>query len=369
MTRRRGWRLGVALAVATAVAVVVPAASQARQTGDPRAVLDAYLAHAGPGAALYAGAGAQAWTVTSGTASTTQHRPITPTEHFWAASQTKTFTAAVVLQLVDEGLVDLDAPVERYLPGVVAGNGHDGNAISVRQLLQHTSGISADYAGAQPRPDGTYAKEELVRAGLSHPPGTGYAYSNINYVLAGMLIERITGEPAGQVIAQRISEPLGLTGTAYPADGDRTLDAPFLPGYRGERVGPFFYWIDTTTSREPSFVSTAGAMTSTLTDLVAFERALAAGDVVSPGSLAEMRETVPVPQTKEFDYGLGLMHQTLSCGGEAWGHAGDLPSGHSSVTMVTDDGRFAALVTNTIVTSTAAPTRYQVIDAALCDGR
>ncbi|WP_205519092.1 serine hydrolase domain-containing protein [Streptomyces olivoreticuli] len=85
-------------------------------------------------------------------------------------SQTKTFVAAVVLQLVDEGKVSLDAPIERYLPGVVDGNGYDGNTITIRHLLQHTSGIPTNPLGKAPvNPDGTYTLSALVREGLSHP--------------------------------------------------------------------------------------------------------------------------------------------------------------------------------------------------------
>ena len=101
-----------------------------------------------------------------------------------------------------------------------------------------------------------------------------------------------------------------------------------------------------------------------MTDLVTFERALADGVLVSAATLAEMRE-LPAHSPA---YGLGLMHLDLSCGGEAWGHAGDLPTGHSSMTMVTDDGRYAAIVTNTMVATAAEPTRDDVVDAALCEG-
>jgi D-alanyl-D-alanine carboxypeptidase len=370
VNRQRGWRLGVGLAAAALVAVVVPAASQAQQAGheETQAALDAYRGHAGPGAAVYAGTGTDTWTVNSGSAVVGQNRPIDPGDHFRAASQTKTFTATVVLQLVDEGLVELDAPIERYLPGVVAGNGYDGNKISVRQLLQHTSGISTDYANAKPQ-NGVYPLAELVRAGLSHPPqfepGTSFGYSNVNYFVAGMLIEKITGQLVGDAITDRIITPLGLSGTRYPAPGDRSLAAPYLPGYTWQIA----FWVDTTNQLEPSYTHSAGAMISTQADLVTFERALAGGKVVSAESLAAMRETVPVPGIDEFDYGVGLMHKTLSCGGEAWGHAGDLATGHTSLTMVTDDGRFASLVTNTMVTSEDLPTRYGVVETALCDGR
>ncbi|MDN3241999.1 serine hydrolase domain-containing protein [Glycomyces tritici] len=370
MRRKFKWLLATALAVIAASAPAAPA--QAADHTRTQTLLQQYLQHGGPGAAVYAGDGIDAWTLTSGSASATADRPITPTDHFRAASQTKTFTAAVVLQLVDEGLVDLDAPIERYLPGVVAGNGYDGEAISVRQLLQHTSGVARDVNGAKPGADGTFSLAELVRAGLSRPPlfapGTGFGYSNVNYHLTGMLIERLTGRTVSEAITEQIIEPLNLTGTSFPGPGDRTLPAPHVPGYQGGRLGPFFYWYETTFNLEMSFAGSAGAITSTLTDLAAFQRALADGEVVSYETLAEMRETATTPAEFGDGYGLGLMRLELSCGGEAWGHAGDLTTGHSSVTMVTDDGRFASLMTNTIVWNSNEPTRYDVVDAALCEG-
>ena len=364
----RGLRVA-ALVLGAALLAPGHARAQTDERADVRAVLDQYRAHAGPGAAVHAGDETGTWQVTSGSASISVTRPIGAADHFRAASQTKTFTAVVVLQLVDEGLVELDAPIERYLPGVVSGN-YDGNAITVRQLLQHTSGIARDATNPRAKADGSYDLAELVRAGLANPPqfapGTGIGYSNVGYYVAGMLIERVTGQDVGTAFTTRIIEPLGLTRTMLPRPTDRSLPQPYVPGYGGGRLGPFFFWYDTTSNLEMSSVSTAGAMTSTLTDLAAFQLALADGEVVSPATLAEMRESIPFPGT-ELEYGLGLMRQTLSCGGEAWGHAGDLTTGHTSITMVTDDGRFASLVTNTIVTNATAPTRFDVIDAALCD--
>jgi D-alanyl-D-alanine carboxypeptidase len=357
-----------AVALAAMVALVVPAPAQAQQDhAATQAVLDRYLAHAGPGAAVHAGDDTGSWTVTSGVAVVNTNRAIAPTDHFRAASQTKTFTAVLVLQLVDDGLVDLDAPVERYLPGVVTGNGYDGNAISVRQLLNHTSGIARDAVNPTANQDGSYSLAELVRAGLTQAPlfapGAGWGYSNVNYYLAGMLVERLTGQPYDRLVTSRVIEALGLDDTVFPAPADRSLPEPYVPGYGGGRFPPFYFWYETTFTLEMSAVNSAGAMTSTQKDLVSFHLALEDGDLVSPAALAEMREVVP-----DTHYGLGLMHLPLSCGGEAWGHAGDLTTGHSSLTMVTSDGRFASLVTNTFVNNTDAPTRLDVIDSALCEG-
>ncbi|MFC7614511.1 serine hydrolase domain-containing protein [Actinokineospora soli] len=217
----------VAAALVLSAALVAPAQAQTDHA-DVKAVLDQYRSHAGPGAAVFAGDASGTWHVTSGTASISVTRPIGSGDHFRAASQTKTFTAVVVLQLVDEGRVELDAPIERYLPGVVAGNGYDGNAITVRQLLQHTAGIARDATNPRAQADGSYTLAELVRAGLANPPqfapGTSIGYSNVGYFIAGLLVERVTGKDVRTVFSERITVPLGLTGTSLP--GPPTAPSP-----------------------------------------------------------------------------------------------------------------------------------------------
>lgn len=360
-----------AAALAVAIAMVLPGAP-ARAAGheETQALLDQYRAQAGPGAAVHAGDAADSWTLSSGTAETLEQRPITEDDRFRIASQTKTFTAAVVLQLVDEGLVELDAPIDRYLPGVVEGDAYDGGAISVRQILQNTSGLPRDTLDPVAEPDGTYTDAELVRAALTQepqfPPGTDWGYSNVNYFVAGMLVAEVTGRTIGEAITERIVEPLGLTGTAFPEPGDRSLGEPYLPGYIGVRVGPILFWHEATFDHELSLWSGAAAMSSTMSDAAEFYRALAAGEVVSRESLEQMQTTVPTEQP-EVGYGLGLMSWELSCGGEAWGHVGDFTTGHTSATLATEDGRFASMVTNMYEFQTPDPSRGAVLDAALCE--
>ncbi|WP_091287799.1 serine hydrolase domain-containing protein [Amycolatopsis xylanica] len=354
--------------------MTVPAqAAPAADHADTQAVLDSYQANEGPGAAVHAGNRTSSWDLHSGTADITVKRPIGANDQFRIGSQTKTFTAVVVLQLVDEGKVELDAPIERYLPGVVSGNGYDGTKISVRQILQHTSGIARDANNPEPSPDGTYGLREVVRAGLTNPPqfapGTSWGYSNINFAVAGLLIEQVTGMAVGDAITARIIKPLGLTRTSYPRGGDRKLDGPYLPGYRGGRIGPFYYWADSTFSVELTLFATAGAMASTEQDMTTFTQALADGKLMSPAMRAQMRTTVPMIGWPAGNrYGLGLWQLDLSCGGQAWGHGGDLQTGHSSGTFATDDGRHAAVVSNgTLYVSNPRPTsRFKVIDSALC---
>ncbi|WP_434591441.1 serine hydrolase domain-containing protein [Streptomyces sp. A5-4] len=350
-------------------AVAVPGRARFRPAHDRAAIrtaLNAYQAETGPGAGLYAGDSSGAWTVTAGTGTVDACRPVRSTDHVRIGGQTKTFTAAVVLQLVDERRVVLDSPVGRYLPGVIDGNGHKGDVITVRQLLQHTSGAAVQEHPPFPEAgrDGGYTLAALVRAGLSRPPvsapGGAFQYSHTNYAILGMLIERVTGVSAAAAITGRIIEPLGLTRTAFPAAGDRSVPAPAVQGYIGARLGTSFFWTDVLTSVEPSLLGTAGAMISTQRDVTAFYRALLAGGVVSHAALAEMQRAIPVgPLTS---YGLGLTGFTLSCGATAWGHGGCL-AGHLTTTMVTADGRHASTVTNAAIDS---PKLMHVIDAALC---
>ncbi|MFE9749883.1 serine hydrolase domain-containing protein [Saccharothrix saharensis] len=348
-----------------AVTTPVPAVAAQDDHAATKAVLDRYQAQAGPGAAVHAGDDTGSWTLSSGTAQINQVRPITPTQHFRIGSQTKTFTAAVVLQLVDEGRVALDTPIGRYLPGVFTGN-YDGDVITVRQLMQHTSGMVRDVRDAAANADGSYSLAELVRSAMDEPaqfaPGAGMGYSNVAFLVLGLLVERLTGGTIRDRITTRVITPLGLTSTTFPAPGTRALADPYLPGYVGGRLGPFFFWTEGTTNTELTFWSSAGAMASTMVDMAKFYRALLDGQVMSPAALAEMRRTI----APDHSYGLGLSRVALPCGGEAWGHNGALANGHYSVTLTTDDGRFAALVTNGNVVE-SRPLSIEVLTTALCE--
>ncbi|MEU3820907.1 serine hydrolase domain-containing protein [Streptomyces sp. NPDC030392] len=340
------------------------------------AALKAFQAEAGPGAAVHAGDARGSWTLSAGTGTVNANRPIQADEHFRIGSQTKTFTAAVVLQLVDEGKVSLDAPIADYLPGVVTGNGYDGTRITVRHLLQHTGGLAAynPYPVTETpkaNPDGTYDLAESVRKGLSRPPvsapGAGITYSNTNYLVLGMLIEKVTQQPVHRAVTDRVIAPLGLSRTVFPAPGDRALPTPAVNGYHGVRVGGFFLWTPALTY-DPSLYSSAGAIISTLKDLTTFNQALLAGKVVSTAGLAEMRKIREVEPGSGSGLGLGLGKYTLSCGIAAWGHSGGVP-GYMSQTLVTEDGRHASVVTNVLFQVNRPDSTFTaLLDTALCEG-
>ncbi|MFG2568409.1 serine hydrolase domain-containing protein [Streptomyces sp. NPDC048567] len=277
-------------------------------------------------------------------------RPMPWNGRFRIGSATKTFTAAVVLQLVGEGRMSLDDTVERWLPGVVRGHGNDGRRITVRQLLRHTSGLrdvapevaalnsAAGYRAERLR---TYTPGELVRLAVSDaprfPPGRGWSYSNTNYVLAAMIIEEVTGRSWAREVKARIIRPLGLSGTSVPGTSPLVL-GPHAHGYAAFGTGE-----DTdVTTLDPSMAIGSGAIISTAHDLNRFYAALLGGRLLAPAQLAEMTDTVDAPELG-VRYGLGIAEIPLSCGGTYFGHRGEL-LGYTAWAGATADGRRSAAV-------------------------
>ncbi|MEU1424548.1 serine hydrolase domain-containing protein [Kitasatospora sp. NPDC005751] len=289
-----------------------------------------------------------------------------------AGSNTKTFTAVVVLQLVAEGKVGLDASVDTYLPGLLRGDGIDGRAITVRQLLQHTSGLP-DYMDAPALADFTtvqyryFEPRELLDGALVQkarfPAGSSWEYSNTNYLVAGLLVQKVTGRPVGEVITKRVIDRVGLRHTYFPAPGDTAVHEAHPHGYfRGSPDAPLVDY----TEMDASMAWAAGGIVSTNTDLNAFFAALLGGRLLPPAQLAEMRTTVPAELLGPgVRYGLGLQSKPLSCGGLAWGHGGTSP-GYRTRGGVTDDGRAATITVTAVPGATGAQHMAEALDAALC---
>ncbi|MER5349065.1 serine hydrolase domain-containing protein [Kitasatospora sp. NPDC002551] len=283
-------------------------------------------------------------------------------------SNTKAFTAVVVLQLVGEGKIGLDATVDTYLPGLVRGEGIDGRRITVRQLLQHTSGlpeygIHVDDDEIRNR---YFEPRELLDIALRYKadaePGTTWGYSNTNYVLAGLIVQKVTGRPLAEEMDRRIIKRIGLRHTYFPAPGEMTIREPHPQGYhRNPADGPLRDF----TEMDPSAGWAAGQLISTNSDLNRFFTALLAGHLLPADQLAEMRTTVPAG-TSGLRYGLGLTSRPLSCGGVYWGHGGDI-AGYETRGGVTDDGRAANVAVTTIPTDEAATQHVKdAVDRALC---
>lgn len=268
--------------------------------------------------------------------------------HFRIGSNTKTFTATVVLQLVAEGRIGLDDSVIDYLPEF----GLD-RRITVRMLLQHTSGVF-NFTGEYYE-DGTvvpgipwqgqewvdnrfktYRPEELVRLALSKParfePGTDWSYSNTNYVLARLLIEKVTGRSLAEEMQRLILGPLGLSGTVVP-DTQPEIPEPHAHAYyRYEEAGEQ-KTVDVT-RQNPSWISTGGDMISTTQDLHTFISALLGGKLLPAPLLAEMCKPYP-----KIGYGLGVFVQNVGPNGEITiiTHNGGI-SGYAALMYSTPDG-------------------------------
>lgn len=262
-----------------------------------------------------------------------------PGGRFRIGSATKTFTATVVLQLVGEGRMSLEDTVERWLPGVVAGDGPDGSSVTVRQLLQHTSGIpevlpeiaalnSAD--GYRAERFRTYTPEELAGLAMRRSEDVSteaaWSYSNTNYILAAMIIREVTGRSWDREVEDRIIRPLGLSGTSTPGT------SPLIPGPHARAYAAFGTGTDSGSGSSSSIDVTAlntsmavgsGAVISTTHDLSRFYAALLGGRLLEPAELAEMTATVSAPEMG-VSYGLGLGEIPLTCGGTYYGHPGEL---------------------------------------------
>ncbi|AFU05561.1 serine hydrolase domain-containing protein [Nocardia brasiliensis] len=333
--------------------------------------IDKIVAAGGVGAIATVTGDGRTAVLTSGESDTATHAkmPAEPLQRTRIGSITKTFTSAVILQLVAEGKVRLDEPIDTYLPGLLTGPGIDGRAITVRQVLRHQSGLPEltkdprvdEYRAALENRTMTAAEE--IAIALTMPadfaPGARYEYSNTNYIVAGMLIEKVTGAKYVEELEWRILIPLGLSDTYLPGPGERDIRGPHPQGY-DEIDG-----VVTEVSRiEPSVPWAAGAMVSTGTDLNRFFTALLAGKVVPAAELQQMRAGVPMgDETIDMSYGLGVGSIRLSCGAEYVGHSGGI-YGFLTLSGATPDGRAVTYTFNKAPKS--EPDFIDLLSDALC---
>jgi D-alanyl-D-alanine carboxypeptidase len=289
-----------------------------------------------------------------GVADVTTGRPMRPTLAFRAGSITKSFTAAVVLQLVAERRLRLDDTVERWLPGVLPY----GRAVTIRALLQHTSGVP-DYWEAGPDPlNLSFVNDAAVRAQDHTPyelvervsgeaadfaPGSRVEYSNTNYVLLGLIVETATRRSLEREVRRRILRPLHLRDTRFPTS-ETALPRPFTRGYTHRfdadglpAAGPL---VDVT-EYDPSALWAMGNVVSTLDDLRRFYSALLGGRLLPPRLTALMKQTRPneTPEWPEgIGMGLGIWSWDLPCGTRIYGHEGEVP-GSNTWAFGSADGR------------------------------
>jgi len=295
------------------------------------------------------------WLGASGLADVKAKTPVTPSTTFAIASVSKTFTAALAIALAQEGTIDLDRPVRTYLPGLKINA-----AITVRQLLDHTSGLR-DYF-FHPAIDRLLLRDPAKRwttadalkyVGKSYfKPGAGWHYSNTNYLVLGMLVERVGKAPLADQIRTRFLEPLGLQHTWYQpteaakgetAHGYRFTsagkDAPAIDLSDGSSLMPFTSVV--------TAAAGAGGIAANSSDLARWAQALYAGGVLTPESVDAIIGDVSrtEPYKPRVPYGLGVQRLDID-GAPSLGHSGRLLGFRSAVRWLPDDDIAIAVLTN-----------------------
>jgi D-alanyl-D-alanine carboxypeptidase len=310
------------------------------------------------------------WTGASGTSTPDGDTEPAPDDRTRIGSLTKTMTATIVLQLVEEGLISLDDPISTYVPA--APNG----AATLRQLADMTSGIPSYSLDQQWQdryfgdPFGVFAPQELVDAAAKLPvngaPGEVWKYSNTNYVLLGMVIEQVLDQPIAEVFDERLFEPLGMAASVYP-DGSPEIDSPHLVGLTTQRDpnGP----AEDATDWNPSFASTAGEVISTLDDLTLWAHALFTGEGILSEETQQLRRdsilSSPPPNDADSGYGIGWGERPDGW----WGHSGTIPGFTTSVFHSYDSDATIVVVANAdvplVTGQEPAPAVFEALAAAL----
>ncbi|MFJ6249915.1 MULTISPECIES: serine hydrolase domain-containing protein [unclassified Streptomyces] len=338
---------GASAAPRTPAVPQAPAAPAAKTVPAPDmkgvvAALDAAVADGAPGAmARFSGpGGVQSRTV--GVQDRVKGTPMDVRSRFRIGSVSKTFSAVVLLQLVQEKRLKLDSPVNTYLPGLLPDD-----RITVRHLLTHRSGL-ADYTdpmfadtvpGFESVRNRVFGYRELVKLSLALPrttePGVSYKYSNANFVVVGMLIEKLTGKPVADAYQRRVFKPLGLRDTSY-VHPDTRIAGRHVRGYLyPDAAGDPL--VDST-EQTASWAQSAGAVISSPADLNTFTEALMSGRLLSPAMMEAMTTVTPTDTAGARSYGLGLRRYDLSCGTRVYGHTGTV-QGFYTYAFSTRDGR------------------------------
>jgi D-alanyl-D-alanine carboxypeptidase len=374
MTRpaRRPLRILVIVTMAVGALLLVPAragavartsgqestsaAPQRLHPGELRRLLDQLVAAGAPGAAALVRQDHQVTQAARGLADLRSGRRMRPGLNYRAGSLTKPFVATVVLQLVAQGKLSLSDTVERWLPGILPYGGQ----VSIRQLLNHSSGIPDNalepllqlYLTSDGR-SRAWTPRELVALiadqPLEFPPGTAFAYSNTDYVLAGMIVQAATGRTLGQELNRRIIRPLRLGDTFFP------VNRPDIPGpnprgyslFLEDETSPLLDF----TVYNPSLAWGAGNLISDLRDLTRFFRALLGGRLLPPRLLAEMTTPVDTPQPG-LGYGLGLVVIETPAG-RLIGHDGAIPGFLNNIWSTPDGRRQFGVMINQLFAPTA----------------
>jgi D-alanyl-D-alanine carboxypeptidase len=367
-------RRTVTAVLAAALAVTVPTAAAAapRAAATIRPVAGSALPPLSPDALAAAIAGLPddeasgalvqirgsggSWSGSSGITSLQSTQPPALNDRFRIGSMTKVFTAIVTLQLAAEHKLDLDAPIQRYMPGYFPKS---YAPITARQLLTWTSGLNGVAADSK---DPTWffahrydhwapgSQLDLTKP-LAFAPGTQQEYSNTDYIAAGLLIEHVTGHSWADEVTRRIIRPLHLTGTSIPGD-DIHVPGPHVHGYEATADG----WQDVTLAN-PSLQWSAASMISTADDLDRLTVALFQGRLVPEPQLEAMFTVPEVPTygtcapdgtgCEPAMYSAGLSRMVID-GVTVWVKSGDRPGYVSAMGATRDLSRRLVYSVNTL---------------------
>ncbi|GLU49124.1 serine hydrolase domain-containing protein [Nocardiopsis ansamitocini] len=279
-------------------------------------------------------------------------RPVSPRSRFAFGSVSKVFTAALIMQLVEEGEVDLDEPVPAYLATHRIAQGHPMHTVTLRHLLSHTAGLVSDHEGEPLRSASlrryfasVLGTEQLLR------PGTAFSYSNTGYAVAAYIVEAVTGQDWWETLGSYLARPAGLDlafihDARFPSAVADTVSGHAVHAATGQ-VTPIDFYVEST-------LAAAGGIAGSATDLVAFARAFMGDDDTVPGTaiagpdvLAEMGRSVtgadPFGLADGWGAGWGIFHAD----GTRWlGHDGTLDGGTCNVRFDPIGGAAVALTTN-----------------------
>jgi CubicO group peptidase (beta-lactamase class C family) len=285
--------------------------------------------------------------------------PATPDMRYSIGSISKQFTAAAILLLQEQGKLSLDDPVSKYIPGLT-----EGNKVTIRQILSHTSGYQdywpEDYVMTPMlRPEGaqqildTWAKKPL-----DFEPGTEWQYSNTNFVIAGRIVETITGAPLMDFLVEHIFRPLGMK-SVWNSDESKLTSVDATAYYR-HALGP----LRVAPKEGRGWMFAAGELAMTAHDLALWDESLIAQSVLKPDSYKQMFTEVKLKNGKGTHYGLGV--EVLDRDGHrSIEHSGEVSGFVSDNEVLVDDGVAVAVLTNQDAVGAASTIAHLAAPAVL----
>lgn len=359
--------------VATLAASPAVAATPSLPTPDIAGILAVQkqaMAEGAPGALTRFDSGNVSYRISRGQADTAAGTAMDADRRFRVGSVSKSFTTVVLMQLVAEGRIDLDAPANTYLPQPLPDD-----RITVRHLLSHRSGLW-DYTndmfyytvpGFESVRNKVFSYQELIDLSTAHAPtnapGAAYSYSNTNFVVLGELIEHLTGVPMATQYQERIFRPLNLKNTSY-VHPNTAISGSYARGYlrQDDTTLPL---VDST-EQTVSWAQSAGAVISNAADLNRFFSALVSGRLVPQAQLEQMMTMVPVNADGTQFYGLGLRARKLSCGVTVYGHTGTVQGYYTYAFSTADGKRSMTSMANTSNNGTVNTVLGGTLEAAFC---